>query len=71
MSSGPPPLEIELTIDDPNAYTRPWTVTLTHLLMADTELLDYHCSVLPGAKPSGNNKPLPSADECRAALGRS
>jgi len=37
-------LEIEVTIDDPKAYTRPWTVTLTHLLMPDTELLDYHCT---------------------------
>ena len=37
-------LEIEVTVDDPKAYTRPWTVTLTHLLMPDTELLDYHCA---------------------------
>jgi hypothetical protein len=36
-------LEIEVTVDDPKAYTRPWTVTLTQLFMADTELLDYHC----------------------------
>ena len=36
-------LDIEVTIDDPKAYTRPWTVTLTQRLMVDTELLDYHC----------------------------
>jgi hypothetical protein len=36
-------LEIDVTIDDPKAYTRPWTVTLTELLMPDTELLEYHC----------------------------
>ena len=36
-------MEIELTVDDPKAYTRPWTVKLNHLLMTDTELLDYHC----------------------------
>jgi hypothetical protein len=37
-------LEIDLTIDDPKAYTRPWTVTLTQLILLDTELLDYHCT---------------------------
>ena len=36
-------LEIDVTVDDPKAYTRPWTVTLTQLLVPDTELLDYHC----------------------------
>ena len=36
-------LEIDVTVDDPKAYTRPWTVTLTQLLMPDTELLNYHC----------------------------
>ena len=35
-------LEIEVTIDDPKAYTRPWTVTLSHLLTPD--MLDYHCT---------------------------
>ena len=36
-------LDIELTVDDMKAYTRPWTVTLTQILAPDTELLDYHC----------------------------
>ena len=36
-------LDVEVTVDDPKAYTRPWTVTLTQLLVLDTELLDYHC----------------------------
>jgi hypothetical protein len=36
-------LEVDVTVDDPKAYTRPWTVTLTQLLVPDTELLDYHC----------------------------
>lgn len=36
-------LEIELTLDDPKAYTRPWTVTLKQTLLLNTELLDYHC----------------------------
>lgn len=36
-------LEIDLTVDDPKAYTRPWTVKLTQLLAVDTDLLDYFC----------------------------
>ena len=37
-------LQIEITVDDPKAYTRPWTVTLTQDLAVDTDLLDYHCT---------------------------
>ena len=37
-------LDIEVTVDDPKAYTQPWTVTLHHLIQPDTELLDYHCA---------------------------
>jgi len=36
-------LEIELTIDDPKVYTRPFTVNLTQTLEADTELVDEFC----------------------------
>ena len=36
-------LEIEITIDDPKAYTRPWTVKLRQELMLDTELIDEVC----------------------------
>jgi hypothetical protein len=37
-------LDIEVTVDDPKAYSRPWTVTLNQDLAVDTELLDYHCT---------------------------
>lgn len=36
-------LKIEITVDDPKAYTAPWTVTLTQPIVVDTELLDYIC----------------------------
>jgi hypothetical protein len=36
-------LEVDVTMDDPEAYTRPWTVTLTQPLVPDTALLDHHC----------------------------
>jgi len=37
-------LEIEVTVNDPKAYSHPWTVTLRQDLAVDTELLDYHCT---------------------------
>jgi hypothetical protein len=37
-------LELRLTIDDPKGYTKPWTVTQTMQLAADTELLEYVCN---------------------------
>jgi len=36
-------LEIEVTVDDPKAYTKPWTVTLREQLGADVELIDEIC----------------------------
>ena len=36
-------LEIEVTVDDPKAYTKPWTVTLTQRIMVDTEMLEFIC----------------------------
>jgi len=36
-------MEIKMTVDDPKAYTKPWTVTLNHHIVLDTELLDYIC----------------------------
>ena len=37
-------LDIDLTIDDPKVYTRPFTVTLHQRIVLDTDLLDYHCN---------------------------
>jgi len=37
-------LEIEVTVDDPKAYTRPWSVTLRQQFAADTELIDEICA---------------------------
>jgi hypothetical protein len=36
-------LEIEVTVSDSKAYKNPWTVKLTHLLVPDTDLVDYIC----------------------------
>jgi len=36
-------LDIEVTVDDPKAYTKPWTVTLHQRITVDTELVDEIC----------------------------
>jgi len=36
-------LEIEFTVDDPKAYTKPWTITFEQAIMPDTELLEEIC----------------------------
>jgi hypothetical protein len=36
-------LVTEVTIDDPKAYTHPWTVTVHHRLMPDTDLIEFVC----------------------------
>jgi hypothetical protein len=36
-------LEIEVTIDDAKAYTKPWTVKFSQRLMADDELIEFIC----------------------------
>jgi hypothetical protein len=36
-------LEIRVTVDDPKAYTRPWSVNLKQRIVADTDLIDEIC----------------------------
>jgi hypothetical protein len=36
-------LEIKATVDDPKAYTKPWTVTLRQRIVVDAELIDEIC----------------------------
>jgi hypothetical protein len=36
-------LEVEITVDDPKAYTRPWTVSMPQAITLDTELIDEFC----------------------------
>jgi hypothetical protein len=37
-------LELTITIDDPKAYTKPWTVTETMQIAPDAELLEFVCN---------------------------
>jgi len=34
---------VEIIVDDPKAYTKPWAVKLNHFIVLDTELIDYIC----------------------------
>ena len=36
-------LEVLITIDDPKAYTRPWTVKLNQFIVLNSDVLDYIC----------------------------
>jgi hypothetical protein len=44
-------LEIEVTVDDPKAYTKPWTITINHSILLDTDLIEFFCNE--------NNKDVP------------
>ena len=37
-------MEIQFTIDDPKAYTKPWSFREDVHLLPDTELLEYICA---------------------------
>jgi hypothetical protein len=37
-------LEIEMTLSDPAAYTKPWTVAVRAELLADTEMIEFVCN---------------------------
>jgi hypothetical protein len=36
-------LTIDITVDDPKAYTRAWSVTVNQQIMLDTELIEFIC----------------------------
>jgi hypothetical protein len=37
-------LEIQVTVDDQKAFTKPWTVTINQRIMLDTELIEFICN---------------------------
>lgn len=36
-------LEIEITVDDPSVYTKPWTVLIKQRVLLDTDLIEFIC----------------------------
>ena len=37
-------MEIEITVDDPKGYTKPWTVTVHHKILLNEELIEFVCA---------------------------
>ena len=37
-------MQIDITIDDPKAYTKPFTVRVNHRLMVDSEMIEFICN---------------------------
>ena len=37
-------LDVEIIFDDPVVYTKPFAIKVTHLLQADTDILEYFCN---------------------------
>jgi hypothetical protein len=37
-------LEIEVTVDDPKAYTKPWTYTVHQVIAVDSEIMEFFCT---------------------------
>lgn len=37
-------LDVEMTIDDPKMYPRPFTIKVTHLLVPDSDIPEYFCA---------------------------
>jgi len=36
-------LEIEVTVDDPKAYTKPWNIRVSQSIALDTDMLEFVC----------------------------
>jgi hypothetical protein len=36
-------MQIDITIEDPKAYTKPFTVRVNHQLMPDSSLMEFVC----------------------------
>ena len=51
-------LEIDVTIEDPKAYTKPWTVRVNQRLLPDTDLIEFVCLENNQFNPgTGSRKP--------------
>lgn len=37
-------LEIEVTVDDPKACTKPWSYKLNQVITADSEIMEFFCT---------------------------
>jgi len=55
-------MEIDITVDDPKAYTKPWTVRHNQVFMPDQEIIEFICEenqrfgAQPGLGPAAGTK---------------
>ncbi len=49
-------MQVDITIDDPKTYTKPFTVRVNHRLMPDTELMEFVCEERDGGHYVGEKK---------------
>jgi hypothetical protein len=49
-------LDIEITVDDPKAYTKPWTVSVKQKIMLDQDLIEFICDENEKDVPHLTNK---------------
>ena len=49
-------MEVEITVNDPMAYTKPFTFKITEVLVPDTEMMDYICLENQKFDPHGTTK---------------
>lgn len=52
-------IDFQIIIDDPKAYTRPWSIALKLQLVADTELLEFVCIDTDAQHMVGNRSSAP------------
>ena len=45
-------LEIDITVDDPEAYTKPWSIRVNQSFAADTDMMEFVC--LENEKDAGH-----------------
>ena len=50
-------LDVEITVDDPKVYTRPWTVRMDQVIELDTDLIDEFCLENEKSVPNGCSDP--------------
>jgi hypothetical protein len=37
-------LDLQMTFDDPKMYTKPFSIQVTHVLVPDSDILEYFCA---------------------------
>jgi hypothetical protein len=55
-------LQLHFTVDDPGAFTTPWSATITYRRPLAAEWLEQVCAENPHDYATGKDTPVPQAD---------